>query len=127
MELLIVLVIIGLLAAFVAPNLTQRMGPAKVTMARGQIDGFMTALDNYFVDNHNYPTALQGLAALRTAPANASNWRGPYLKKEIPADPWGNPYVYRSPGRNGGYEIISYGADGVEGGEGENEDINSWQ
>ena len=119
MELLIVLVIIGLLAAFVAPNITQRLGSAKVTMARGQIDGFMTALDNYFVDNQKFPTALQGLAALRTAPPNASNWRGPYLKKEIPADPWGNPYIYRSPGRNGGYEITSYGADGVEGGEGE--------
>jgi general secretion pathway protein G len=87
----------------------------------------MTALESYFVDNHNYPTALQGLAALRTAPANAKNWHGPYLQKELPNDPWGNPYIYRSPGRNGGYEIISYGADGVDGGEGENGDIYSWK
>lgn len=127
MELLIVLVILGLLAAFVAPNLYQRIKPAKVTMARGQMESFMTALDNYFVDVQSYPSTLQGLTALRRSPQNVRNWNGPYLKKEIPMDPWGNPYIYRSPGRNGGYEIISLSADGAEGGVDENQDIKSWE
>lgn len=127
MELLVVLVIIGLLAAFVAPNLYQRIKPAKATMAKGQISGFMTALDNYFIDTKSYPTSMQGLSALREPPHNVHNWQGPYLNKEIPTDPWGNPYIYRSPGRNGGYEIISLGADGVEGGKDEQQDINSWE
>lgn len=127
MELLIVLVILGLLAAFVAPSLYQRVKPAKKTMARGQIQSFMTALDNYFIDNQSYPSTMQGLQALRKSPRNSSHWQGPYLNKKIPMDPWGNPYIYRSPGRNGGYEIISLGKDGIEGGEGENSDIKSWE
>lgn len=126
-ELLIVLVIVGLLAALVGPTLYQRINPAKQSVARAQIENFMTALDSYFLDNGNFPAPQQGLNALRTRPESAARWNGPYLKKEIPADPWGNPYVYRSPGRNGGYEIISYGADGKEGGEGEHADINSWE
>lgn len=126
-ELLIVLVIVGLLAALVGPTLYQRINPAKQSVARAQIENFMTALDSYFLDNGNFPAPQQGLNALRTRPESAAKWNGPYLKKEIPADPWGNPYVYRSPGRNGGYEIISYGADGKEGGEGEHADINSWE
>lgn len=127
MELLIVLVILGLLAALVGPTLFQRINPAKQSVARSQIENFMTALDSYFVDTGQFPTTQQGLAALRAKPESAGKWAGPYLKKEIPKDPWGNAYQYRAPGRNGGYEIVSYGADGKEGGEGENQDVNSWE
>jgi general secretion pathway protein G len=126
-ELLIVLVIVGLLAALVGPTLYQRINPAKQSVARAQIENFMTALDSYFLDNGNFPAPQQGLNALRTRPEGAAKWNGPYLKKEIPVDPWGNPFVYRAPGRNGGYEIISHGSDGKEGGEGEHADINSWE
>jgi len=126
-ELLVVLVIIGLLAALVGPVLYQRINPAKQSVARAQIENFMTALDSYFLDIGKFPTQQQGLAALRTRQEGESKWGGPYLKKDTPADPWGTPYVYRTPGRNGGYEIISYGADGKEGGEGDNADINSWE
>lgn len=126
-ELLVVLVIVGLLAALVGPLLYQRINPAKQSIARAQMEGFMTALDGYFLDVGQFPTSQQGLAVLRTKPDGAPKWNGPYLKKEIPVDPWGNPYVYRAPGRNGGYEMLSYGADGKEGGEGDNADINSWE
>lgn len=127
MELLLVLVIVGLLAAVVGPTLYQRIKPAKETAARMQIENFATALDNFMVDMGRYPTMQEGLAALRTQPGNLEKWKGPYLKKEMPNDPWGTPYAYRAPGRSGGYEIVSYGADGREGGEGENADINSWE
>lgn len=127
MELLVVLVIVGLLAALVGPTLYQRIKPAKQSAARAQIENFMTALDSFFIDVNRYPSTREGLKALRTQPEGAGNWRGPYLKKELPRDPWGNPYQYRSPGRNGGYEIVSYGADGKEGGEDENGDIRSWE
>lgn len=126
-ELLIVLVIIGLLAALVGPTLFQRLSPAKQSAARAQMENFMTALDQYFIDNGQFPTPHQGLSALRAKPDGAAKWNGPYLKKDIPVDPWGNAYIYRSPGRNGGYEILSYGADGKEGGEGDNQDITSWE
>jgi len=126
-ELLIVLVILGLLAALVGPVLYQRINPAKQSVARAQIENFMSALDSYFLDAGSFPTSQQGLAALRTRPEGMARWNGPYLKKEIPGDSWGNAFVYRSPGRNGGYEIVSYGADGKEGGEADNADINSWE
>lgn len=126
-ELLIVLVILGLLAALVGPVLYQRINPAKQSVARAQIENFMSALDSYFLDVGSFPTSQQGLAALRTRPEGVAKWNGPYLKKEIPGDSWGNAFVYRSPGRNGGYEIVSYGADGKEGGEADNADINSWE
>lgn len=126
LELLVVLVIIGLLAALVGPTLYGRIKPAKQAAARAQISEFMTALDNYFVDVGSYPTTQEGLQALRSKPHGVKHWQGPYLKKEVPNDPWGHPYVYRAPGRNGGYEIVSYGADGRAGGTGENADINSW-
>lgn len=125
MELLVVLVIIGLLAAFVGPIVFQWISPAKQTAARQQIDGFMTALDSYLIDHGQYPTTDQGLDALRTDPGT-ENWKGPYLRKEIPVDPWGNAYVYRAPGRSGGFEIVSYGSDGLEGGSADAEDIESW-
>jgi general secretion pathway protein G len=126
-ELLVVLVIIGLLAALVGPTLYQRINPAKESAARAQIENFSTALDGYLVDVGRYPSTQDGLKALRAKPEGAEKWKGPYLKKEIPLDPWGQAYVYREPGRSGGYEIVSYGADGREGGEGENADIASWQ
>ena len=127
MELLLVLVIIGLLSAIVAPTLYQRIKPAKITAAREQMGNFSVALDSYFVDVGRYPTTSEGLNALRVKSDNSETWKGPYLQKEIPGDPWGKPYIYRSPGRNGGYEIISFGEDGREGGEGDNADINSWE
>ena len=125
-ELLIVLVIVGLLAAFVGPTLYQQINPARATAARSQIDAFMTALDNYLIDVGRYPTTEQGLEALRTDPG-AAGWRGPYLRKEVPLDPWGTDYVYRAPGRSGGFEIVSYGADGLEGGSDEAADLESWR
>lgn len=127
MELLLVLVIIGLLSAIVAPSLYQRIKPAKVTAAREQMSNFSIALDSFFVDVGRYPTTSEGLKVLRVKPESSEMWKGPYLQKEIPTDPWGKPYIYRSPGRNGGYEIVSYGEDGREGGEGDNADINSWE
>lgn len=127
MELLIVLVIIGLLAALVGPTLYKQISPAKASVAKAQIQNFMSALDAYFIDTGRFPSSQQGLGALRDKPSSVSGWNGPYLQKELPSDPWGNPYVYRSPGRNGGYEIISYGSDGAAGGEGDARDINSWE
>ena len=127
MELLIVLVIIGLLAALVGPTLYQRIKPARQSVTRAQIENFMVALDSYFIDVGRYPTTQEGLKSLRVKPERAEKWVGPYLKKEIPKDPWGNSFEYRSPGRSGGYEIFSFGADGREGGEGEDRDITSWE
>jgi general secretion pathway protein G len=126
MELLLVLMIIGMLAALVGPTLYQRIKPAKQSATRAQLANFSTALDAFYVDCERYPTTQEGLAALRDRPEGAERWNGPYLKKEVPMDPWGHPYVYRAPGRSGGYEIVSYGADGREGGDGDNADINSW-
>lgn len=126
-ELLVVLVIIGLLASLVGPVLYQRVNPAKQSVARAQIENFMTALDAYYLDIGRFPSQQQGLSALRSRQDGEAKWNGPYLKKDIPNDPWGNPFVYRIPGRNGGYEVISYGADGKEGGDGDNVDVNSWE
>ena len=118
MELLLVLVILGLLAALVGPTLYQRIKPAKEAAARAQVENFATALDGFLLDVGRYPTTQEGLKVLRVKPEGAEKWNGPYLKKDVPNDPWGSAYVYRAPGRNGGYEILSYGADGKEGGEG---------
>lgn len=126
MELLIVLVIIGLLAALVGPTLYQRIKPAKQSVAQAQIQNFMTALDGFFVDLGRYPESHEGLGVLREKPERDRGWDGPYMSREVPMDPWGAPYQYRSPGRSGGYEIFSFGADGREGGEGEDRDITSW-
>lgn len=127
MELLIVLVIVGLLAALVGPTLYQQIKPAKQSIARAQIENFGTALDSFFIDLGRHPTTQEGLNVLRARPESEDKWKGPYLKKDLPNDPWGNPYIYVSPGRNGGYEIVSYGADGREGGEHDNADITSWE
>jgi len=126
MELLIVLVILGLLAALVGPTLYNRIKPAKQATARAQIENFMTSLDSYFIDVSRYPNSVEGLNALRVKPNGVDGWVGPYLKKELPNDPWKNAYHYSNPGRNGPYEIVSFGADGLEGGDGENKDVTSW-
>jgi general secretion pathway protein G len=126
MELLLVLAIISMLAALVGPTLYQRIKPAKQSAAHAQLANFGTALDAFFVDMERYPTTQEGLAALRTRPEGGERWAGPYLKKEMPLDPWSHAYIYRAPGRSGGYEIFSYGADGREGGDADNADINSW-
>lgn len=126
-EILVVVTIIGLLAALVGPRLWKRISGGKQVAAKAQIELFGTALDAFRLDIGRYPTTEEGLKALREKPSGADNWNGPYLPKEIPADPWKRPYVYISPGNHGDYDLISYGADGVEGGEGENEDIVSWK
>lgn len=126
-ELLVVLVILGLLASLVGPTLVEHLKPAKRTVAAAQIEEFAAALDNFYVDVGRYPAAEEGLPSLLDKPTGAKNWKGPYLRKEIPTDPWGNPYVYRIPGQHGPYDLLSYGADGKEGGDGENADITSWE
>ncbi len=126
-EILIVVFIIGLLAALVGPQLFKRVGGAKQKMARTQIEVLGTALDTYRLDVGQYPSSDQGLAALVTQPDGIETWDGPYLRKEVPADPWGSPYIYRSPGEHGEYDLLSLGADKAEGGEGENQDVASWE
>jgi general secretion pathway protein G len=131
-EVLVVIVVITVLAALVAPNVFRHVSTANEAAARSQIEMLGAALDAYRLDNGRYPTTAQGLDALWAAPTSdpaPRNWRGPYLRKEVPLDPWGNPYVYISPGQvnPNGYDLLSYGADGQPGGEGENADIVSWQ
>ncbi len=126
-EILVVVTIIGLLAALVGPRLWGKISGGKQTAAKAQIELFGTALDAFRLDIGRYPTSEEGLKALREKPSSADNWSGPYLPKEIPLDPWKNAYVYRCPGEHGEYDIISFGADKVEGGEGENQDVVSWK
>jgi len=126
-ELLIVMIILGLLAALVAPRMFSKVGSSKQKAAKAQISLFETALDTYRLDVGQFPTSDQGLEALRKKPNDARNWDGPYLPKEIPRDPWGNPYEYRHPGEHGDYDIISYGADGQPGGEDEDADVVNWK
>lgn len=126
-EVLIVMVILGLLAALVGPRMFGKVGKSKQKAAKAQIALFETTLDTYRLDMGRYPTEEEGLAALREKPDEAENWDGPYLAKEIPLDPWGTPYVYVSPGEHGDYDIISLGADKEPGGEGENIDIVNWK
>jgi len=126
-ELLIVMVILGLLAALVGPRMFGKVGKSKQGAAKVQIGQFAVALDMYRLDVGRYPTTEQGLEALRAAPDGAEKWEGPYVDKEIPKDPWGHPYEYVCPGENSDYEIVSRGADGSPGGEGENVDIVNWK
>jgi general secretion pathway protein G len=122
------MVIVGLLAALVAPRLFKNVGKGKVTAAKAQIANFQTALGSYKLEVGTFPTTEEGLQALRVKPLSATRWDGPYLVKEIPSDPWGNPYVYKFPDEHGDEpDIVCYGADGREGGEGENEDVVSWK
>jgi general secretion pathway protein G len=126
LELLVVMVIIGLLASYVGPRYFSQVGKSEVKMARAQIDALEKALDQYRLDTGRYPTTEQGLAALITQPANDTRWGGPYLKKAIPPDPWGNAYVYKQPGDHGEFDLLSYGNDGQPGGSGEAADIVNW-
>ena len=126
-ELLIVMVIISLLAAFVAPRFFGQEKKAKQRGAKGQIALLESAVDTYRLDIGRYPTTEQGLEALREKPDGIDKWDGPYLRKELPVDPWGNPYVYESPSEHGDYAIMSYGADGRPGGDGDDMDIVSWK
>jgi general secretion pathway protein G len=125
LELLVVIVIIGLLAGYVAPRYFAQVGRSEIQVARAQIDALEKALDQYRLDTNHYPTAEQGLDALTAKPANESAWRGPYLKKAAPMDPWGRPYVYRAPGQNREFDLISYGRDGRPGGSGDDADIGN--
>jgi general secretion pathway protein G len=127
--LLVVIVVIAILAGLVGPMVFRNVGDAKVTAAKAQLELFGLALDQYRLDNDYYPSTGQGLEALRTPPSGepaARNWRGPYLKKSIPLDPWGRPYVYRSPGEktSSGYDLLTLGRDGQPGGSGEDGDIS---
>ncbi|CAN5692132.1 GspG family T2SS major pseudopilin variant XcpT [soil metagenome] len=130
-EILVVVAVLSVLAALVAPNVFQHLGTAKDAAARSQMEMLGAALDAYRLDNGRYPTTAQGLAALREEPAaepRPRNWNGPYLRRAVPLDPWDNPYVYTAPGEAnpGSYDLVSYGADGTPGGEGENADLRSW-
>jgi len=126
LELLVVIVIIGLLAAYVGPKYFSQLGKSEVTVARAQIEAFEKSLDTYRLDVGRYPTTEEGLNALMSAPPTAAGkWNGPYLKKGVPADPWGHAYQYRAPGTKGEYEIVSLGKDGQPGGAGEAADISS--
>ena len=126
-EILIVMVILGLLAALVAPRMFGKVGKSKQKAAKAQISLFETALDTYRLDVGKYPTTDMGLQALRETPEDVEEWDGPYLPKNIPLDPWGNAYEYRSPGEHGEYDILSYGADRSPGGEKEDVDIVNWK
>ena len=131
-ELLVVIVVLGVLASLVAPNIFRHVGTARETTARAQIEMLGAALDAYRLDTGRYPTTEQGLDALWREPAaepRSPNWRGPYLRKAVPRDPWGNAYVYRAPGTasGSGYDLLSMGADGLVGGVGEGADVESWK
>jgi general secretion pathway protein G len=123
LELLVVIVIIGLLAGYVAPRYFSQVGKSEVQVARAQLDALEKALDQYRLDTNHYPSTEQGLDALMTKPATEARWQGPYLKRTAPPDPWGRPYVYRAPGAKAEFELISYGRDGKPGGTGEDADI----
>lgn len=126
-ELMIVLFILGLLAALVAPRLMGRVGKAKQKAAQAQIQMLSTALDLFHLDVGRYPTDDEGLKVLVQKPDNLPQWSGPYLDKGVPKDPWGREYIYKFPGEHGTYDLSTLGADGAPGGEGENTDINNHQ
>ena len=128
LELVVVIIVLGLLAGIVAPQIIGRLSEAKSTTARTQVELLSVALDGYRLDNGSYPTTEQGLAALREKPTRSpvpANWRGPYLRKDVPLDPWGRAYLYRAPGErnSNGFDLLSLGRDGKAGGEGEDADV----
>ena len=126
LELLVVMVIIGLLASFVGPRFFAQIGKSETKVARSQLDALEKALDQYRLDVGRYPESAQGLAALIERPPGLARWSGPYLKKAVPQDPWGRPYLYKSPGDHGEFDLLSYGKDGQPGGSGDAEDITNW-
>ncbi len=127
-ELLVVLAILALLAGLVGPQVMKFLSGSKTKTARLQVEDLGSALDMYRLEVGRYPSTEEGLKALVEKPANAANWNGPYLKKKkVPQDPWGRPYHYASPGQHGDYDLYSLGADNAEGGDGENQDVVSWE
>lgn len=126
LELLVVMVIIGLLAAYVGPKYFSQIGKSEVKTTRAQIVGFDNALQQYRLDVGSFPSTEQGLQALQTRPDGVAKWDGPYLAKSVPMDPWGRPYVYASPGEHGEFDISSTGRDGRPGGDGLDADITNW-
>ena len=127
-EIMVVMMIIGLLMALVGPNLMGSAKKAEKQAARIQLENLGAALDTFRLDVGRYPSTQEGLAALRQRPFGVDRWDGPYLKKEVPKDPWDRPYLYRSPGDGGRpYDIVTLGADGGPGGDGDNRDITSWE
>lgn len=127
LELLVVLGIIAMLAGLVGPQVMKHMGESKVKAAKVQVEDLAQTLDMYKLDVGSYPTSEQGLNALIENPGDVKRWNGPYLRKsKVPLDPWNNEYHYTSPGEHGKFDISSTGADGKDGGEGEDQDINSW-
>jgi general secretion pathway protein G len=127
-EILVVITIIGLIMALVGPRVLNYLAESKVKAARIQVESFSGALDLFYLDNGRYPTTSEGLTALAQRPGSIETWNGPYLRGgTVPSDPWGHPYVYRSPSEHGAYEIVSYGSDGQEGGTGTAADIESWK
>ncbi len=126
LELLVVMVIIGLLAGYVGPRYFAQVGKSQTKTARAQIDSYEKALEQYRLDVGRYPPNEQGLDALFDRPEGETKWQGPYLKKKPPPDPWGNKYVYKTPGEHGDYDLLSYGRDGKPGGTAEDEDVTNW-
>jgi general secretion pathway protein G len=127
LELLVVMVIIGLLAGYVGPKYFAQIGKSEVKTAKAQLDSLSKALDQYRLDNGHYPSTENGLEALNTAPADEEKWRGPYLQKKAPNDPWGKPYQYKFPGEHGEYDLWSFGNDGTAGGSDEAADVVNWE
>ena len=125
LELLVVVAILGMLVGYVAPRYFGQIGKSEVTTARAQIEAIGSALDQYRLDTGRYPTTEIGLNALLERPQNEPKWNGPYLKKNVPLDPWGKPYLYKAPGERGEYDLVSLGKDGQPGGTGENADITN--
>ncbi|HUF42606.1 MAG TPA: type II secretion system major pseudopilin GspG [Verrucomicrobiae bacterium] len=126
-ELIVVVIIIGLLSGLVLPQFIRQSERATARAAKAQIELLGTALDTFRLDVGRYPTTQEGLQALTQKPGGVDRWDGPYLRKDVPNDPWGRPYIYKSPGDHGPYDILSHGADGVPGGEGNDRDVVSWE
>jgi general secretion pathway protein G len=125
LELLVVVAIIGLLAGYVAPRYFSQIGKSEVNAAKAQLDALEKALDAYRLDTGRYPSAELGLEGLMTKPQNEPKWNGPYLRKAVPNDPWGRPYLYKIPGERGEFDLTSYGKDGQPGGTGEDADLTN--
>jgi general secretion pathway protein G len=125
-ELLVVMVIIAMFATLVGSRLFRNVEKGRQTVAKEQISQFESVLDLYRLDVGRYPSTEEGLQALRVRPPGVENWDGPYLRKDVPADPWNHSYVYRCPGQHGDFDLLSFGADGQEGGEGDGADVKNW-
>lgn len=126
LELLVVMVIIGLLAGLVVPRYFSQVGKSQSKVAAAQIDALDKALVQFRLDVDRFPTTEEGLLALNEAPADATGWAGPYLKKAVPTDPWGRPFVYKEPGEHSDFDLMTLGKDNAPGGNAENMDITNW-